>query len=130
MILESFEDRFADQEMKNKSVHIVELNGDDINIGRNDNNDIILKDKVVSGKHAIIKYNKEKGKYFIKNLSLHSGTIVLLHPEKNILEFKYNKDNPKPMFFQANKTLFEAGIMTLKEFKSLNKNKNSRILLD
>ena len=130
MILESLEDRFVDQEMKNKSVHIVELNGNDINIGRDDNNDIILKDKLVNENHAIIKYNEEKGKYFIKNLSIHLGTMVLIRPENKTLEFKFNKDNPKPMFFQVNKTLFEAGIMTLKNFKSLDKNKNSRILLD
>ena len=131
MIIESLEDRFNDQNMKNKSVHIVELNGDDINIGRHENkNDIILNDRGASGNHAVIKYNKEKGKYYIKNLSLHSGTLVLIHPKNNTLEFKYNKDNQKPLFFQVNKTLFEAGIMTLKQFKKSDKNKNSRILLD
>ena len=131
MILESLEDGFTDSANKNKSVHIVELNGEDINIGRYEKtNDIILKDNGASGQHAIIKYNKEKGKYFIKNLSTHSGTLILIHPKNNILEFKYNKDNPKPFFFQVNKTLFEAGITTLKKFKSSIKNKNSRILLD
>ena len=130
MILESLEDRFSDTNLKNKSVHIIELNGEDIKIGRNKDSDIILNDKSASWNHAIIKYNKEKRKYFIKNLSKHSGTIVLIHPENKVLEFKFNKDNQKPLFFQVNKTLFEAGVMTLRKFKTFGKNKNSRILLE
>ena len=45
-----------------KTVHLVQLNDEEINIGRYDTNDIIDTDISVSRKHAIMKYNKKTGK--------------------------------------------------------------------
>ena len=73
MILESIEEKNNDQDLitkyAKKSIHVVELNEEDIKIGREEDNDIILNDKKASKYHAIIKYDKLNGKLKIINLS-------------------------------------------------------------
>ncbi len=54
-----------------KSVHIVELTGGPIKIGRNERNDIILEDKTKGSEHAIIKNHRNSGNQIMKNLSKH-----------------------------------------------------------
>ena len=61
-----------------KIIHIVQLINDSINIGSNNTNDIIDTDKSVSRKHAVLKYNKEKGYITIENRSETYGTLVLI----------------------------------------------------
>ena len=61
-----------------KIIHVVKLNNDSINIGRNNTNDIIDTDTSVSEKHAVLKYNKEKGYITIENRSERYGTLVLI----------------------------------------------------
>ena len=72
-----------------KTVHIVELNDDEIHIGRFDTNDIIDVDVSVSRRHAIMKYNKETGKLFLENLSAKFGTLVLIKGNIKIKEKKF-----------------------------------------
>ena len=50
-----------------KTVHLIQLNDEEINIGRYNTNDIIDIDISVSRRHAIMKYNKETGKLYLEN---------------------------------------------------------------
>ena len=123
MILESIEEKNNDQDLitkyAKKSIHVVELNEEDIKIGREEDNDIILNDKKASKYHAIIKYDKLNGKLKIINLSKHSGTLAFIHDKKiQITE--------KPFFFQIHQTFFEAQLMTLNYFINNKKNDYSQ----
>ena len=134
MILESIEekkddsndDSNEDSKIARKSVHIIELNDNEIKIGRRDYNDIILLyDNSVSKEHAIIKYDKETGNINIKNLGKY-GTLAFIFPDK-----KDNNDNytfhftEKPIYFQINKTFFEACTMTKNDYIKNKKNEYS-----
>ena len=127
MILESFPQKEAiPNSNKNvKSVHIVELTGGPIKIGRNEkNNDIILKDQTASSEHAIIEYKRSTGELIIKNLSKHAGTLALIYCENN------NMKLGKTIFFQANRSLIEASVMRLSDYLNDKKNLNSEYPLN
>ena len=77
IILESLD--FIKDNINNlKIIHVVTLNEDEINIGRNESNDIIDPDISVSRKHAILKFNKKTGKLYLENLSEKFGTLILI----------------------------------------------------
>ena len=121
MILESIPEKDKNSNNILKSVHIVELTGVEISIGRKEKNDIILEDKTVSSEHAVIKYNKTNGNLIIKNKSKHAGTLALIHPKKgDLLEL-----DKKSIFFQVNKSLIEAKVMDFNTFLDNYKNINS-----
>jgi pSer/pThr/pTyr-binding forkhead associated (FHA) protein len=61
-----------------KIIHIVQLNDQEINIGRNFDNDIIDDDSSVSREHAVIKYNKYNQSLFLENRNGRYGTLVLV----------------------------------------------------
>lgn len=61
-----------------KTIHIVKLADEEYRVGRYESNDIVDNDISVSRNHAILKYDKEKGKLYIKNLSEKFGTLVLI----------------------------------------------------
>ena len=61
-----------------KIIHIVQLNDKEINIGRNNDNDIIDDDISVSREHAVIKYNKYDQSLFLENRNGRYGTLVLV----------------------------------------------------
>ena len=56
-----------DNNNNNKTVQIVQLNDEEINIGRNNFNDIIDNDLSVSREHAVLKYNKDNRTLFLEN---------------------------------------------------------------
>ena len=126
MILESLEEKTEKTKTAKKSVHIIELNGDDIKIGNpkdNDNDIIINYDTLLSKNHAIIRYDKLTGKISIKNLGK-SGTLVLVNPipqgdDNSERSFHFTKE---PFYFQINRTFFEAKIMTERDFIKNKKN--------
>ena len=97
-----------------KTVHLVQLNDEEINIGRYDTNDIIDTDISVSRKHAVMKYNKETGKLYLENLSEKFGTLVLI--KGNI------KMKEKKIHFQVGKSYIVANLAD-----DENKNKNYRV---
>ena len=125
MIIESIDEAINDQNLNKivKFVYIIKLNGEDITIGKDNSNDIILNDKLASKKHAVIKY--DNGNLIIKNMSEHSGTLALLRP-------KHNKDiafiipPEETFFFQSNKTIFESKIMSKEVFLKYYKNEKSK----
>ena len=116
LIIESFPEKEKKSNKIMKSVHVVEIAGDKITIGRNHKNQIILEDKMVSSFHAVIKCDKNAGKLVIKNLSKHAGTLALVHPDDKFLEL-----GNKPIFFQANKSFIEANVTSLEDCKENDK---------
>ena len=71
-----------------KVIHVIKLINDIINIGRNCLNDIIDTDTSVYERHAVLKYNKEKGYITIENRSENYGTLVLIRGNITIEEKK------------------------------------------
>ena len=61
-----------------KTCHIVQLNDQEITIGRYDNNDIVDKDISISREHAVLKYNKNNGNLLLENKEGRFGTLVLV----------------------------------------------------
>lgn len=124
MIIESIDEKTSGNNYAKKSVHIIELNGDDILIGSAKDNDIIISyDPLLSQKHTIIRYDKLTGKINVKNLGK-SGTLAFFNPIRqgdNYSErsFHFTKE---PFYFQMNRTLFEANIMAEEDFKKNKKN--------
>ena len=125
MIIESIDEAINDQNLNKivKFVYIIKLNGDDITIGKDNSNDIILNDKLASKKHAVIKY--DNGNLIIKNMSEHSGTLALLRP-KDIKEISFIIPPEETFFFQSNKTIFESKIMSKEVFLKYYKNEKSK----
>ena len=111
LILESFPEKETNSNKIPKSIHVAEITDEgDITIGRNTKNKIVLEDKMVSKFHAIIKYDKKSGNLIIKNLSKHAGTLALVNPNDDFLKL-----SSKPIFFQANKSFFEAKVTSLED---------------
>ena len=100
-----------------KIIHVIELNEEEITIGREKTNDVINPDPSISRKHAIIRYYKENGKVVLKNLSKKYGTLVLI---KKSLKLNENK-----IQLQIGKIFLEAQIMKFGKFETL-KNRNTK----
>ena len=115
VILESLD--FIKDNGNIKTVHIVELNDDEIQIGRYDTNDIIDIDISVSRRHAIMKYNKETGKLFLENLSEKFGTLVLI--KGNI------KMKEKKIHFQVGKSYIAANLVENSYENKINNKKSN-----
>ena len=98
-----------------KLVHFISLNESQIiTIGRNDENDVIDKDKAISNFHAVLKYNDENDDLILENKSK-NGTFVLI---KGNIEMK-----EKPIKFQINNSNISNYItakLDKKEVKKLN----------
>lgn len=60
--------------------------GSNTSIGRADQNDIVLKDRFISKKHARI--TKQNGVYFIEDLNSANGTYINGQKIENIIELK------------------------------------------
>jgi len=93
--LESLDCIIEDKETKVKrnikTIYIVELYGQDINIGRQFYNDIIDDDISISKEHAVLKYNKKNGDLFLEDKNSRNGTFILVRgnikiKEKNFLQ--------------------------------------------
>ena len=125
MIIESIDEAINDQNLNKivKFVYIIKLNGEDITIGKDNSNDIILNDKLASKKHAFIKY--VNGNLIIKNMSEHSGTLALLRP-KDKKDIAFIIPPEETFFFQSNKTIFESKIMSKEVFLKYYKNEKSK----
>ena len=76
IVLESLD--YIKEKANIKTIHIVQLVDEEYHIGRYESNDIIDNDISVSRNHAILKFDKEKGKLYLKNLSEKFGTLVLI----------------------------------------------------
>ena len=101
LILESLE--YQNSGKYEKKIHVVQLTEEDINIGREDNNDIIIDNQSVSREHAVIRYYKENEnvKLLLKNRNNKSSTLALIRKPR--IEVKENN-----IYLQIDNTLIEA----------------------
>ena len=109
IILESLD--YKNENRYIKSIHIISLIKEYINIGRDGDNDIIEMECSISRKHAVIKYIKENGNIILENRSKKYGTLVLIRKPIDILE--------KKICLQIGRTYVEAKLMKMKEFEKL-----------
>ena len=91
-----------------KTVHIVQLIDEEINIGRNNYNDIIDNDISVSRDHAVIKYNKYNQSLFLENKNGKHCTLVLVRGN-----IKVNKEKT---YFQIQNTHISMELTNKKNF--------------
>ena len=96
-----------------KTMHIVQLNDEEINIGRNNTNDIIDNDILVSREHAILKYNKNNKSLFLENKNGRYGTLVLVRGN-----IKVNKEKT---YFQIQNTHISMELTNKKNFDKIGK---------
>ena len=116
LIIESVENKMFFGYLK--LIHFIKLNENEIKIGRNQQkNDIIICDPCVSKEHAIIKYDKEKEKILLTNISQKYGTFVLI---KKSLKINENK-----IQIQIGKVFIEAQAMKFGDFEK-SKNRQTK----
>jgi len=96
-----------------KKVHIAQLIGEEIYIGRENYNDIIDDDMSVSRAHAVIKYNIYNKSLFLENRYGRYGTLVLVRG--NI------KVNEEKTYFQIQNTHVSMKLTKKKNFDKIGK---------
>ena len=114
LILESLPhlDKTSNSPKIEKDIHIIELTGEDINIGSGRNNDVIIHDISVCKMHSVIKYDKKEGKVLIKNKSKRAGTLAIV--KNKVIDL-----SEKEKYFQIDKTFFSARLIQKEEIKNL-----------
>jgi hypothetical protein len=113
LILESLPhlDKISNSPKIEKDIHVIKLiEGKDINIGSDKNNDVIIHDMSVCEMHSVIKY--DKGKLLLKNKSKRSETLALIK-EKSIIV------SEKEKYLQVDKSFFSARLIKKQEVKYL-----------
>ena len=113
MILESLD--YKKEANYYKSIHVIKLSKEIISIGRDNESDIVFKDISISRDHAVLKYEKEKGKVFIQNRSKKFGTSVLIKEPFKVLD--------KKIFLQVGRTYIECYLSREIE-ENINKDKS------
>ena len=103
-----------------KTVHIVQLIDEEINIGRNNYNDIIDTDISVSRDHAVIKYNKNNRNLFLENKDGKYGTLILVRGNIEVKEEK--------TYFQIGNTKISMELTNKKKFNPIDKESSNIIL--
>jgi len=96
-----------------KTIHIAQLTDEQINIGRNNYNDIIEEDTSVSRDHAVIKYDKLNHNIFLENKNGRYGTLVLVRGNIKIKEEK--------TFFQILNTHISMELTNKRNFEKIEK---------
>ena len=96
-----------------KTIHIVQLKDQEINIGRNNYNDIIDNDISVHREHAVLKYNKYNQSLFLENKNGRYGTLVLVRGN-----IKVNKEKT---YFQIQNTHISMELTNKKNFDKIGK---------
>jgi len=94
-----------------KTVHVVLLEKENLNIGRNMTNNIIIRDPSVSRIHAELQYDPKFKKITIKNKNKKFGTSILV--KKPIII------NDNKIQVQTGRTLIEAKIMKIGQFEKI-----------
>ena len=79
-----------------KILHIIQLEGEKIYIGRSNNNDIVENDISISREHAIFIYNKNNGNLILVDQNSKFGSLVLVRGNIKLRKIK--------TFFQIGKT--------------------------
>ena len=103
-----------------KCIHVIQLNNDDLIVGRGHESDIRINDISVSRNHAKLKYNQENGTILLKDLKSKFGTLVLI---KRPLEIKEKK-----IHIQIGRTYLKCWLMSLEELNKLREEKRAKSL--
>ena len=105
-----------------KSIHVIQLTGDVIKIGRGHESDVRINDISVSRVHALLKYDTVTGRLLIRNLKSKFGTLVLLKKPLIIKDKKID--------LQVGRTFIEAGLISKNEFERLKKERKNKTQLE
>ena len=103
-----------------KSIHVIQLTGDELTIGRGHESDVRINDISVSRKHAILKYNSEEGTLLLRDLKSKFGTLILIKKPLLIKE--------KKIHLQIGRTYIEGWLMGMAEFEKLRREKRQKHL--
>ena len=101
-----------------KSFHVIQLNGDELTIGRGHESDIRINDISVSRSHAKLKYNIEDGTLLLRDLKSKFGTLILIKRPLLIKE--------KKIHLQIGRTYIEGWLMGMDEFEQLKREKRQK----
>ena len=103
-----------------KSIHVIQLNDDELTIGRGHESDVRINDISVSRKHAILKYNINEGTLLLRDLKSKFGTLILIKKPLKIKE--------KKIHLQIGRTYIEGWLMGMAEFEKLRREKRQKHL--
>ena len=103
-----------------KSIHVIQLNNDELTIGRGHESDVRINDISVSRKHAILKYNVDEGTLLLRDLKSKFGTLILIKKPLQIKE--------KRIHLQIGRTYIEGWLMGMAEFEKLRREKRQKHL--
>ena len=101
-----------------KSIHVIQLTGEELTIGRGHESDVRINDISVSRTHAKLKYNIDNGTLLLKDLKSKFGTLILIKKPLKIKE--------KKIHLQIGRTYVEAWLMTMEDFEKLRKEKRNK----
>ena len=91
-----------------KCIYLVKFIKNEINIGRDSDNDVINKDGSMSRSHAILNFEENTGKICIQNLSKTYGTLVLVKKPIKLLD--------KNICLQVGRTFIKASLINREEY--------------
>ena len=101
-----------------KSIHVIQLNGEELIIGRGHDSDVRINDISVSRNHAKIKYNLDEGTLLLRDLKSKFGTLILIKKPLKIKE--------KKIHLQIGRTYIEAWLMGMADFERLKREKKQK----
>ena len=101
-----------------KSIHVIQLTGEELTIGRGHESDVRINDISVSRNHAKLKYNTEEGTLLLRDLKSKFGTLILIKKPLLIKE--------KKIHLQIGRTYIEGWLMGMAEFEKLRREKRQK----
>jgi hypothetical protein len=101
-----------------KSIHVVQLTGEDLIIGRGHESDIRINDISVSRNHAKLKYNEQEGTLLLSDLKSKFGTLILIKKPLKIKE--------KKIQLQIGRTYIEGCLITMEHFQKIKNEKKQK----
>jgi hypothetical protein len=98
-----------------KSIHVIQLTGDELTVGRGHESDVRINDISVSRSHAKLKYDLSEGTLLLRDLKSKFGTLILIKKPLRIKE--------KKIHLQIGRTYIEAKLMAMADFEKLRREK-------
>ena len=102
MILESLTFVNNEQEKNSKYIFVIKLTEKEVKIGRNNENDIIDSESMISRFHAVLNFDKEKGKVSITNKGKFGVSVLI----KNNVKLEIGQK----IYFQVGRTYIKAEV--------------------
>ena len=101
-----------------KSIHVIQLTGEELTVGRGHESDVRINDISVSRSHAKLKYNLNDGTLLLRDLKSKFGTLILIKKPLQIKE--------KKIHLQIGRTYIEAWLMSMADFEKLRREKKQK----